>query len=89
MDMLERGLLHFKNISMLVLDRWTGCWTSGRGTSAKIWTRRPSSGRRCSCRDDLADIEKLAAPVHGGPEKVIVQSRIADVSLVEAALPGG
>jgi ATP-dependent RNA helicase DeaD len=85
MDMLERGLLHFRNIKHVVLDEVDRMLDIGfREDIRKILDQTPKQRQTVFVSATISsDIEKLARRYMIDPEKVVVQSGSLTVSLVE------
>jgi ATP-dependent RNA helicase DeaD len=85
MDMLERGLLHFKNIKHVVLDEVDRMLDIGfREDIRKILEQTPKQRQTVFVSATISpDIEKLARRYMVEPEKVVVHSGSLTVSLVE------
>jgi ATP-dependent RNA helicase DeaD len=85
MDMLERGLLHFRNIKHVVLDEVDRMLDIGfREDIRKILDQTPRQRQTVFVSATISsEIEKLARRYMTNPEKVIVQSGSLTVSLVE------
>jgi ATP-dependent RNA helicase DeaD len=85
MDMLERGLLHFRNIKHVVLDEVDRMLDIGfREDIRKILEQTPKQRQTVFVSATISpDIEKLARRYMIEPEKVVVHSGSLTVSLVE------
>jgi ATP-dependent RNA helicase DeaD len=85
MDMLERGLLHFRNIKHVVLDEVDRMLDIGfREDIRKILEQTPKQRQTVFVSATISpEIEKLARRYMVEPEKVVVQSGSLTVSLVE------
>ncbi len=85
MDMLERGLLHFKNIKHVVLDEVDRMLDIGfREDIRRILDQTPKERQTVFVSATISpDIEKLARRYMRDPEKIVVASGSLTVSLVE------
>ncbi len=85
MDMLERGLIHFKNIKHVVLDEVDRMLDIGfREDIRKILDQTPRDRQTVFVSATISpDIEKLARRYMTDPEKIVVASGSLTVSLVE------
>jgi ATP-dependent RNA helicase DeaD len=85
MDMLERGLLHFKNIKHVVLDEVDRMLDIGfREDIRKILEQTPKQRQTVFVSATISpEIEKLARRYMMEPEKVVVHGGSLTVSLVE------
>jgi ATP-dependent RNA helicase DeaD len=85
MDMLERGLLHFRNIKHVVLDEVDRMLDIGfREDIRRILEQTPKERQTVFVSATISpEIEKLARRYMVEPEKVVVHSGSLTVSLVE------
>ena len=85
MDMLERGLLHFRNIKHVVLDEVDRMLDIGfRDDIRKILDQTPRERQTVLVSATISpDIERLARKYMIDPEKIVVASGSLTVSLVE------
>jgi ATP-dependent RNA helicase DeaD len=84
MDMLERGLLHFKNIKAVVLDEVDRMLDIGfREDIRRILEQTPRERQTVLVSATISpEIEKLARRYQRDPEKVVVASGSLTVSMV-------
>jgi ATP-dependent RNA helicase DeaD len=85
MDMLERGLLHFKNIKAVVLDEVDRMLDIGfREDIRKILEQTPPGRQTVFVSATISpEIEKLARRYLRDPEKIVVASGSLTVSMVK------
>ncbi|MCC6950459.1 MAG: DEAD/DEAH box helicase [Phycisphaerales bacterium] len=85
MDMLERGLLHFKNIKAVVLDEVDRMLDIGfREDIRKILDQTPPGRQTVLVSATISpEIEKLARKYLRDPEKIVVASGSLTVSMVK------